>query len=79
MSTTMTIERPMFPPVNPTMRRLLAIATASAGSAFSTLDGDVYDLTRAARLASEQLHRAVGELRCDGEKYLEAPDAAILS
>lgn len=43
--------------------------------AFAELEGEVYDLARAARLANEQLYRAVGELQTDGTRFVEVPDA----
>jgi hypothetical protein len=41
------------------------------------IEGELYDMVRAARLAENQLHEAVGNLRCahDGEsRYTEVPD-----
>jgi hypothetical protein len=40
------------------------------------LEGGLRDLPRIARLAEEQLHRAIGELRCESGKYTEVPDYA---
>jgi hypothetical protein len=34
------------------------------------------EIARIARLADEQLHRAIGELHCVGRKYTEMPDYA---
>jgi hypothetical protein len=43
--------------------------------ASDNLEGKIADLARCARLATEQLHRAVGELGFSGDKYVEVPDA----
>ena len=43
--------------------------------AFSELEGHICDLTRMAKLATQQVYRAVGELKFDGKKYLEVPNA----
>jgi hypothetical protein len=40
------------------------------------IDSSLRDLPRIARLADEQLHRAIGELGCAGREYTEVPDYA---
>jgi hypothetical protein len=45
-------------------------------SALFDLEGDLRDLPRIARLANEQLHRAIGELAFDGSEYTEIPNYA---
>jgi hypothetical protein len=44
--------------------------------AFLEIESELRDLPRIARLADEQLHRAIGELGCAGRKYTEVPDYA---
>ena len=43
----------------------------------SDIEGEIYDLTRASRLAQMQLHATIGELEHDPRtgKCIEAPDA----
>jgi hypothetical protein len=43
-------------------------------NAYSDLEGEVDDLARMARLAEIQVNKAVGQLSCKDEKYIEAPD-----
>ncbi|WP_371423275.1 hypothetical protein [Tardiphaga sp.] len=42
--------------------------------AFSALEPDLRDLARHTRLAVNQLHSAVGDLRCSGGEYIEVPN-----
>jgi hypothetical protein len=44
--------------------------------AFSEIEGDLRDLRRIARLAEEQLHRAIGELAVKDSEYTEVPNYA---
>jgi hypothetical protein len=46
------------------------------GRAFSEIESSLRDLPRIARLADEQLHRAIGELHLVDNKYTEMPDYA---
>jgi hypothetical protein len=46
------------------------------GRAFSEIEGSLRDLPRIARLAEEQLHRAIGELAFNGSEYTEIPNYA---
>jgi hypothetical protein len=43
--------------------------------AFSDLEPDIRDLPRIARLATQQLYKAVGQLKIANGKYIEVPDA----
>jgi hypothetical protein len=43
---------------------------------FYEIESSLRDLSRIARLAEEQLHRAIGELRCVDQKYTEVPNYA---
>jgi hypothetical protein len=45
-------------------------------SGLADLEGDLRDLPRIARLAEEQLHRAIGELEFNGSEYTEIPHYA---
>jgi hypothetical protein len=43
--------------------------------AFQELESEIADMTRMARLAEQQLWRALGNLACKDGKYIELPDA----
>jgi hypothetical protein len=51
-----------------------AVAEKHFSDAFRSLEGEVCDLTRMARLAQLQLHEAVGELTFLDGKYKAPPD-----
>jgi hypothetical protein len=44
--------------------------------AFLDIESSLRDLPRIARLADEQLHRAIGELEFNGSEYTEIPNYA---
>ena len=53
-----------------------AVPESRFAKGFSEIESSLRDLPRIARLAEEQLHRAIGELHCEGGKYTEIPDYA---
>jgi hypothetical protein len=60
------------------MSRQRAAATPESRLAegFSEIESSLRDLPRIARLAEEQLHRAIGELHCVDQQYTEVPNYA---
>ena len=60
----------------PEIVRAMDVERKLFSNAFIELESDICDLTRGARLACEQVLRAIGELNVDEntDKYTEAPD-----
>ncbi len=56
--------------------RAAGMAATPDGSAFLDIESSLRDLPRIARLAEEQLHRAIGELAFNGSEYTEIPNYA---
>jgi hypothetical protein len=62
----------MIVPIHAT---ILATEREHFAAAFHALEGEVYDLTRMARLAELQLYKAVGNLSFVDGEYTEPPKA----
>jgi hypothetical protein len=64
----------------PEVGRAAAAEQKAFQRAFSTIEGELYDMVRAAQLAENQLHEAVGNLKCAHEgdsRFVEIPDYEV--